>query len=434
MAPSVTIDVRSFFVNICGSDRSEEVPSYSPEFKEQTVRKLMPPHNRTVASLSQEIGVSEATLYNWKKQFRAKGYVVPKKSTIADQWDAKAKLAAVIQTAAMNEAERSEYCRKHGLYPEQIDAWKAAFEASEPGQAAPSSKSDLAAERKKSAGRSGGAADLIKKSPGHLGHERGRLIPLEMKQMAMVLINEAVQAGARQSKACAVLGLTCRTLRRWRAAESLIDRRKGALRRPCYHALGVAEKEEILATCNRPEYQSLPPSQIVPRLADKGLYLASESTFYRVLREHGQANRRGRAQPPRTVPKPHAWLASAPLKTWSWDITFLPTAVRGQFYRLYMVMDVYSRMIVGWEIHEDERAEHAAMLITKACLRHRVRQDALVLHADNGSPMKGATMLATLQRLGIVPSFSRPAVSDDNAYSEALFRTLKYSPAYPKKP
>jgi transposase len=126
------------------------VPSYSPEFKEQTVRKLMPPHNRTVASLSQEIGVSEATLYNWKKQFRAKGYVVPKRSTIADQWDAKAKLAAVIQTAAMNEAERSEYCRKHGLYPEQIDAWKAAFEASEPGQAAPSSKSDLAAERKKS--------------------------------------------------------------------------------------------------------------------------------------------------------------------------------------------------------------------------------------------------------------------------------------------
>jgi len=127
-------------------------------------------------------------------------------------------------------------------------------------------------------------------------------------------------------------------------------------------------------------------------------------------------------------------VAYAPLKTWSWDITFLPTAVRGQFYRLYMVMDVYSRLIVGWEIHEDERAEHAATLITKACLRHRVRQDALVLHADNGSPMKGATMLATLQRLGIVPSFSRPAVSDDNPYSESLFRTLKYTPAYPKKP
>jgi|SRR5690625_2716117 len=109
------------------------MPSYSAEFKEQTVRKLMPPHNRTVASLSQETEVSEATLYNWKKQFRAK-----------------AKLAAVIQTAAMNKAERSEYCRKHGLYFEQVDAWKAAFEAYDPGEAAPSGKSDLAAERKKS--------------------------------------------------------------------------------------------------------------------------------------------------------------------------------------------------------------------------------------------------------------------------------------------
>lgn len=127
------------------------MPSYSPEFKEQAVRKLMPPHNRTVASLSQEIGVSEATLYNWKKQFRARGYVVPKKSTIADQWDAKAKLAAVIQTAAMNEAERSQYCRKHGLYPEQIEAWKvAASEALDGATGAPTNKAELAAERKKS--------------------------------------------------------------------------------------------------------------------------------------------------------------------------------------------------------------------------------------------------------------------------------------------
>ncbi len=255
-----------------------------------------------------------------------------------------------------------------------------------------------------------------------------------MKQMAITLIEEAVIAGARQSRACAVLGLACRTLRRWRSADTLVDKRKGAERRSCPQALSEQQKQELLAACNRPEYQSLPPSQSVPRLADRGIYLASESTFYRVLREHGQANRRGRARPPRTLPRPQAWVARAPQKTWSWDITFLPTAVRGQFYRLYLVLDVYSRMIVGWEVHHDERAEHAATLITKACLRHEVRQNELVLHADNGSPMKGATMLATLQRLGILPSFSRPAVSDDNPYSEALFRTLKYTPAYPKKP
>lgn len=252
--------------------------------------------------------------------------------------------------------------------------------------------------------------------------------------MAITLIDEAVSAGARQSRACAVLGLSCRTLRRWRSAPTLVDQRKGATRKAGAHALGRQEKEAILAACNSAEHQSLPPSQIVPRLADQGIYLASESSFYRVLREHDQAHRRGRAQPPRTMSRPQAWVAHAPLKTWSWDITFLPTTIRGQFYRLYMVMDVYSRMIVGWEIHPDERAEHAAALISKACLRHGVRRNELVLHADNGSPMKGATMLATLQRLGIVPSFSRPTVSDDNPYSEALFRTLKYTPAYPKKP
>src|SRR5690554_7276988 len=269
---------------------------------------------------------------------------------------------------------------------------------------------------------------------GHLGHERGRLIPLEVKQMAITLIDEAVRAGARQSRACVTIGVSCRTLRRWRSAPTLQDQRKGAPRKPCPHALTPQEKAAIVAACNSHEHQSLPPSQIVPRLADQGVYLASESSFYRVLREYGQAYRRGRAQPPRSVARPQAWVARAPLQVWSWDITFLPTTVRGQFYRLYLVLDVYSRMIVGWEVHVDERAEHAATLITKACMRHGVRREQLVLHADNGSPMKGATMLATLQRLGIMPSFSRPSVSDDNPYSEALFRTLKYSPAYPKKP
>ena len=90
-------------------------------------------------------------------------------------------------------------------------------------------------------------------------------------------------------------------------------------------------------------------------------------------------------------------------------------------------------MIVGWEIHTEELAMHAATLIDKACLRHGVRRDQLVLHSDNGSPMKGATMLATLQKLGVVPSFSRPSVSNDNPYSEALFKTLKYTPAYPRR-
>ena len=254
-----------------------------------------------------------------------------------------------------------------------------------------------------------------------------------MKQMAITLIDEAVAAGARRHKACAVLGISARTLRRWRASDSLTDRRKGA-RRHCPHALSVLERQRIIATCNSAAYKDLPPSQIVPRLADAGIYIASEASFYRTLRAHGQDVRRGRARAPHSAARPTAVAATAANTAWSWDITYLPTTVRGQFLRLYMIVDIFSRLITGWEVHHEEAAEHASALIAKACLRHGVQRHRLVLHSDNGSPMKAATMLATLQRLGVMPSFSRPAVSNDNAYSEALFRTLKFTPAWPQAP
>ena len=261
----------------------------------------------------------------------------------------------------------------------------------------------------------------------------------EDRQMAIELINEACSAGARQACACAVLEIDVRTLRRWqcqrRDERRLLDRRReAAMDRVPANKLSPEERERILAVCHDPAYQSLPPSQIVPRLADEGEYLASESTFYRVLREADQQHRRGRAQAPRQVSKPQGFKAEGPNQVYSWDITYLAAAIRGVFYRLYLVEDIFSRKIVGWEVHEDERADHASVLIRKTCLAEGIHEDGLVLHSDNGGPMKGATMLATLQRLGIVPSFSRPSVSDDNPFSESLFRTLKYTPAYPSKP
>ena len=257
--------------------------------------------------------------------------------------------------------------------------------------------------------------------------------------MAIDLIEEAVGAGARRHKACAVLEIDVRTLQRWRKAlqdsDALADRRKAAAaERTPTNKLSDAERQEIIAICNQPEYRSQPPSQIVPRLADKGEYVASESSFYRVLRDADQVNRRGRAKTPRSVAKPQGYQATGANQVWSWDITFLAASIRGTFYRLYLMEDIFSRKIVGWEVHEDESAEHASVLLRKACLAQGVHQGGLVLHSDNGGPMKGATMLATLQKLGVVPSFSRPSVSDDNPYSESLFRTLKYTPAYPGKP
>lgn len=256
----------------------------------------------------------------------------------------------------------------------------------------------------------------------------------EARQKAVKLIDEACNRGARRSQACALLGLNERTLRRWRA-DTGGDRRKAAAeQRIPANKLSEQERQQIIELCNLPGNRSLPPGQIVPKLADEGRYIASESSFYRILAEVGQNNRRGRAEAPRQLPKPKGYKATAANQLWSWDITFLASAIRGSFYRLYLIEDIYSRKIVGWEVHENESAEHASKLIRKSCLAERVFQPGLVLHADNGSPMKGSTMLATLQRLGIVPSFSRPSVSDDNPYSESLFRTLKYTPSYPGKP
>jgi len=207
-----------------------------------------------------------------------------------------------------------------------------------------------------------------------------------------------------------------------------------AAQRTPANKLSEAERAHIIRTCNLPKYKSLPPSQIVPMLADEGTYLASESSFYRILRSVEQINRRGRTEQPKLRSKPKGFNATGPNQLWSWDITYLASALRGSFYYLYLIEDVFSRKIVGWEIHERESATHASELIRKTCLAESIHEDGLVLHSDNGSPMKGATMLATLQKLGVVPSFSRPSVSDDNPYSESLFRTMKYAPSFPNQP
>ena len=189
----------------------------------------------------------------------------------------------------------------------------------------------------------------------------------------------------------------------------------------------------IIAVATSSQFKDLPPCQIVPILAESGVYIGSEASFYRILRENSMLAHRSRSKPSRHR-KPKEYVATGPNQVWSWDISYLRSSVRGKFFYLYLVVDVWSRMIVGWAVHEVESAELAGGLISEACLRHGVDPEKLVLHSDNGGPMKGATMLATLQWLGIIPSFSRPSVSNDNPYSEALFKTLKYRPEYPSKP
>ena len=252
------------------------------------------------------------------------------------------------------------------------------------------------------------------------------------RRQAVGLIREALRRGARLKRACAELGIDVRTYQRWRdEAEVKADARPGALRPEPVNKLSAEERAQVLALCHAPPYASLPPGQIVPRLADQGEYMASESSFYRILREADEHHHRGRSRPPRPAAEPPRLVARAPNEVWTWDTSWLPGPVKGLFFYLYLIVDLYSRKVVGWEVYTRESAAYAAEVVRRAVLAEGCIDQPLVLHADNGSPMKGETLLETLYRLGIATSYSRPRTSNDNPYSEALFRTCKYCPAYP---
>lgn len=259
------------------------------------------------------------------------------------------------------------------------------------------------------------------------------MIPLEQRQQIVQWVDQARAAGARRDQACGLLGIAPRTLQRWRQGEELLDDARSTRRYVPTNKLSEQERHQIIAVANSEEFADLPPSQIVPRLADRGEYLASESTFYRVLRDEGQLQHR-QASRAATRHKPKALEASAPNQVYSWDITYLKTTIRGIFLYLYLFMDIYSRKIVGWQVYEQENSELAADIVHDIAQREGIGPEQLTLHSDNGGPMKGASLLATLQTLGVMPSFSRPAVSNDNPFSESLFKTLKYRPDYPSQP
>ena len=247
--------------------------------------------------------------------------------------------------------------------------------------------------------------------------------------MILGLVDEAVGAGARLEPACEMLGLSARTVQRWQDQDGGEDRRYGPKTEPA-NKLSEPERRQILSIANSPEYRDLSPKQIVPKLADQGLYIASESSFFRTLHEQQLINHRERSRPA-SAHRPSEHVATGPWQVASWDITYLKTHVAGCFLYLYLVIDVWSRKIIGWEVHETECKELSSELVQRIAADADVDLAGWVLHADNGGPMKGSTMVATLQRLGVIASFSRPQVSDDNPFSEALFRTLKYRPGYP---
>ena len=265
------------------------------------------------------------------------------------------------------------------------------------------------------------------------------MIRVEDRRTIACDIEQVCRDGARYSSACALVGISLRTLQRWKAGvrDGLIqaDARPAALRAAPAHALSEQEQRQIIDVANQSRFASMPPARIVPMLADEGVYLASESSFSRVLRAHGQTRHRGRARSSQSTRPPTTHIATAPAQVWCWDMTYLPTGTIGRWFYLYLILDLYSRKIIGWEVHQKDHADHAALLVKRTAISEGTYALPVkpVLHGDNGATLKATTVLSMLHWLGIEPSYSRPRVSDDNAYAESLFRTAKYRPEFPDK-
>ncbi|WP_240611745.1 IS3 family transposase [Acidiferrobacter sp. SPIII_3] len=419
---------------------------YAKERKESVIRKMLATPDLSIPELARETGISCWTLYDWRKTIRPKEAADMPGGRPPVKRQAAQKLTVVVETAGLNEAELGEYCRRHGLYPEEVKAWRTdACQALEGGSISTKAHREaLMAEQRQ---RKVLERELARKDKALA--ETAALLALRKKAAAIWGTRRTHDQHPRSpsrryadSRGRSRRGPQAGRLQRaWYYTSDLgaLDADGGRGLRPAAagasartpNRLSEAERAEALRVVNEPRFASLPPTQIVPRLADEGRYIASESTLYRLLRAANQLAHRGRAKTPDTRPIPRHRARGANT-LWCWDISYLPGPVSGQFFFLYLVLDIYSRKIVAHEVHEEESGDHAAALIRQALVREGVTdRRPLVLHQDNGSPMKASTFVATLDALGVRRSYSRPGVSDDNAYAESLFRTCKYRPGYP---
>ena len=238
---------------------------------------------------------------------------------------------------------------------------------------------------------------------------------------------DELAAATSTARACTLLGASRATRYRRRQPPRLAPSRP----RPIPpNALTEAERQHILSVLRSPEYCDLAPAQVWARLLDDGIYLCSISTMYRLLAITGEnrERRRQRTHPARKKPE---LIARAPNRVWSWDITKLQGPDRGVYYELFVIIDIFSRYVVGWMVAPAETGQLAEAFIADTLTSHGVKRDQLTLHADRGTSMTSKPVAQLLVDLGVARSHSRPHVSNDNPYSEANFKTLKYCPAFP---
>jgi putative transposase len=225
---------------------------------------------------------------------------------------------------------------------------------------------------------------------------------------------------------CAALALPRATYYRHLEAQAPVSRPTPA------RALSFAERQDVLAVLHEPRFVDLAPAEVHARLLDEGRYLCSERTMYRVLAESSEVRER-RDQLRHPEYKKPELMATAPNQVWSWDITKLLGPQKWTYFQLYVVIDIFSRYVVGWLVANGESAALARKLISESCQRQQIQPGQLVVHADRGTSMTSKSLALLFADLGVTKSHSRPSISDDNPFSEAQFKTLKYRPDFPER-
>jgi putative transposase len=226
---------------------------------------------------------------------------------------------------------------------------------------------------------------------------------------------------------CEALGLPRATYYRARIPSASVSRPRSSPR-----ALSKEEKETVVVVLNEERFMDLPPAQVHSQLLDEKRYLCSIRTMYRVLDENKQVRER-RDQRRHPVYQAPELLATRPNELWSWDISKLKGPVKWTWFYLYVILDVFSRYVVGWMLAHRESAALAERLIKETCERQGIVPGRLTVHADRGSSMTSKTVAMLLSDLGVTKTHSRPHVSNDNPFSESHFKTLKYRPDFPKR-
>ncbi len=248
----------------------------------------------------------------------------------------------------------------------------------------------------------------------------------------MMAVAIALPSGSGLTSAvCSALSLSRASVLRHRSALTAPPRAVKA-RPPSVRALPDNERDQVLAQLRTPRFADQTPTEVFATLLDEGTCLCSIRTMYRILAAQGEVTERRRQRRHPVCQKPEL-LAEAPNQVWSWDITKLMGPVKWSYFYLYVILDIFSRRVVGWRIEHAESASQFKSLFVDAMGKHAVPRDQLTLHADRGGPMKAKTTALMLADLGVLKSHSRPHTSNDNPFSEAHFKTLKYQPEFPRR-